>query len=209
LFETLWNKAILGEQKINEIENGILPDTIEILYDGGEALKLAHKLIRSSEKEILVVLSSTNVFLRQVRAGSVDIVLEAAARNVVTTVLTPMDENVKILVQQLENQSKNIRVREIEPSSHLPITALIVDRKHSLAVELRDDSKRNSAESAGIASYSTSKSTVMSYVSMFESLMRLTELYEESQAKLRDSTEELDVMKRYLNEVLDEVKKLK
>ena len=49
----------------------------------------------------------------------------------------------------------------------------------------------------------------MSYVSIFESLMRLTELYEESQAKLRDSTEELDVMKRYLNEVLEEVKKLR
>ena len=78
-----------------------------------------------------------------------------------------------------------------------------------MAVELRDDSKPIPAESAGIASYSTSKSTVMSYVSMFESLMRLTELYEESQAKLRDSTEELGVMKRYLNEVLEEVKKLR
>ena len=89
------------------------------------------------------------------------------------------------------------------------LTALIVDRRYSLAVELRDDSKPIPAESAGIASYSTSKSTVMSYVSMFESLMRLTELYEESQAKLRDSTEELGVMKRYLNEVLEEVKKLR
>jgi hypothetical protein len=128
---------------------------------------------------------------------------------VVTTILTPMNENARIVVQQLENQNKNIRVREIEPSSHITITALIVDRRYSLAVELRDDSKPIPAESAGIASYSTSKSTVMSYVSMFESLMRLTELYEESQAKLRDSTEELGVMKRYLNEVLEEVKKLR
>jgi hypothetical protein len=191
LFETLWNKAILGEQKINEIENGIPPDTIEILYDGGEALKLAHKLMRSSEKEILAVLPSSKVFLRQVRLGGVDIVLEAAARNVVITILTPLDENAKILAQQLENQSKNIRVQEIEPSSHITISALIVDRKHSLAVELRDDSKLKISESAGIATYSTSKSTVMSYVSMFESLTRLTELYEESQAKLMDSTEEL------------------
>ena len=48
----------------------------------------------------------------------------------------------------------------------------------------------------------------MSYVSMFESLMRLTELYEESQAKLRDIQKNY-VMKRYLNEVLEEVKKLR
>ena len=56
---------------------------------------------------------------------------------------------------------------------------------------------------------STSKSTVMSYVSMFESLMRLTELYEESQAKLQESIDELGITKRYLNEVLEEVEKLK
>ena len=111
---------------------------------------------------------------------------EAASRNVVTTILTPMNENARIVAQQLENQNKNIRVREIESSSHITITALIIDRRYSLAVELRNDSKPIPAESAGIASYSTSKSTVMSYVSIFESLMRLTELYEEWQVKLRD-----------------------
>ena len=149
------------------------------------------------------------LFFDRLRRKALKLVLEAASRNVVITILTPMDENARIMAQQLENQNKNIRVQEIEPSSHIPITALIVDRKYSLAVELRDDSKPVAAESGGIASYSTSKSTVMSYVSMFESLMRLTELYEESQVKLRDSTEELDVMKRYLNEVLEEVKKLR
>ena len=30
LFETLWNKGILGQQKIQEIEKGILPERIEI-----------------------------------------------------------------------------------------------------------------------------------------------------------------------------------
>ena len=209
LFETLWNKAILGEQKIQEIENGILPERIEILYDAAEAQKLGYDLIRSSEKEILIVLSASNAFLRQIKAEGVNLVLEAASRNVAITILTPMDENVRTMAQQLENQSKYLRIQEIEPSSHIPITALIVDRKYSLAIELRDDSKPVVAESGGIASYSTSKATVMSYVSMFESLMRLTELYEESQAKLRDSTEELGVMKRYLNEVLEEVKKLR
>lgn len=199
----------MGEQKIQEIESGVLPETIEILYDGTSTQELAMDLVRSSEKEILVVFSTSNAFLRQVKTGVAEIVLEAASRNVVTTILTAMNENARIVAQQLENQNKNIRVREIEPSSHITITALIVDRRYSLAVELRDDSKPIPAESAGIASYSTSKSTVMSYVSMFETLMRLTELYEESQAKLRDSTEELGVMKRYLNEALEEVKKLR
>jgi hypothetical protein len=37
----------------------------------------------------------------------------------------------------------------------------------------------------------------------------LTELYEESQAKLQESIDELGIMKQYLNEVLEEVKELK
>ena len=92
LFETLWNKAILGEQKIQEIENGILPERIEILYDAAEAQKLGYDLIRSSEKEILIVLSASNAFLRQIKAEGVNLVLEAASRNVAITILTPMDE---------------------------------------------------------------------------------------------------------------------
>lgn len=86
---------------------------------------------------------------------------------------------------------------------------MIVDRRYSLAIELKDDSKLVTAEATGTTTYSTSKSTVMSYVSMFESLMRLTELYEESQAKLQESIDELGITKRYLNEVLEEVEKLK
>jgi len=208
LFETLWNRAILGEHKIQELEKGVLPEKIEILYNGTSIQKLGHKLIRSSEKEVLIVFSSSNAFLRQATAGGVDLVLEAASRNVTIIILTPMYDNARTIAQQLEKQSNNIHIKEIEPSSHITITAVIVDRKHSLAIELRDDTKPV-PESAGIATYSTSKSTVMSYVSMFESLMRLTELYEESQAKLMDSTEELSVMKRYLNEVLEEVRALK
>jgi hypothetical protein len=33
---------------------------------------------------------------------------------------------------------------------------------------------------------------------MFESLLKLTELYEESQLKLNDTTDELETMKKYV-----------
>jgi hypothetical protein len=137
------------------------------------------------------------------------VLLEAASRNVAITILTPMNETAKIIAKQLENQNKNIRVKNIEPSSHITISAMIVDRRYSLAMETRDDSKPVSADAIGTTTYSTSKSTVMSYVSMFESIMRLTELYEESQAKLRESTDELGIMKQYLDKVLEQVKELK
>jgi hypothetical protein len=77
---------------------------------------------------------------------------------------------------------------------------------------LRSISKENAsiiAEAVGISTYSTSRSTVLSYVSMFESFLKLTELYEESQSRLHDATDELESMKRYLNEVLEEVNRSK
>ena len=160
-------------------------------------------------KKRSLIFSTPNAFVRQVKAGVFEVLLEAASRNVAITILTPMNETVKLIAQQLVNQNKNIRVQNMEPSSRITITAMIVDRRYSLAVELRDDSKPVSADAMGTITYSTSKSTVMSYVSMFESLMRLTELYEESQAKLQESMDELGIMKQYLNVVLEEVKELK
>jgi two-component system sensor histidine kinase VicK len=190
LFETLWDKAISEEQKIQEIEKGILPETTNIIRDPTELQKLVHKLIRTSEKEILVVFSTPNAFVRQLKAGTFEIILEAASRNVAITILTPMNDTIKIIAKQLENQNKN-RVQNLEPSSRITITAMIVDRRYSLAIELKDDSKFVTAEAIGTTTYSTSNSTVMSYVSMFESLMRLTELYEESQVKLQESIDDL------------------
>jgi two-component system, OmpR family, sensor histidine kinase VicK len=57
------------------------------------------------------------------------------------------------------------------------ISILIVDSKYSLAVELRDDNKDTSDKAMGLASYSNSKSTVSSYVSIFESLWTQLDLY--------------------------------
>jgi hypothetical protein len=210
VFETLWNKAISAEQKINQIEKGELPEVIEIIRNQTELQLLANNLIKSAEKEILVIFSSVNALMRQINAGSDKLVIEAAKfRNVAVTMLTPMDEKVKTIANDVEKQSSNIKIRKIEPSSRSTVTVVIVDRKISLAVELKDDSKSEVAEAIGNITYSTSKSTVLSYVSMFESFLKLTELYEKSQSKLNDTTDELEIMKRYVNEVLEEMDKFK
>ena len=44
---------------------------------------------------------------------------------------------------------------------------------------------------------------------MFESLLKLTELYEKSQSKLSDTTDELESMKKYVKEVLKEMDRFK
>jgi two-component system, OmpR family, sensor histidine kinase VicK len=210
IFETLWNKAISAQQKINEIEKGELSEVIEVIRDPAEVQQLGYKLVRSAEKELLVLFSSSNAFIRQIKTGGGRLAVEIAnSRNVSLTVLAPMDEIAKEMAKDLEKQSPNIQIRSIEPSSHSTISVLIVDRKFSLATELKDDSKLVPEESIGNTTYSSSKSTVLSYVSMFKSFMKLTELYEESQSKLSDTTDELEAMKKYVKEVLEEIDSFK
>jgi len=49
----------------------------------------------------------------------------------------------------------------------------------SLSVEVKDDTKSTSEKAMGLTSYSNSKSTVLSYVSIFESLWTQLDLYEQ------------------------------
>jgi two-component system, OmpR family, sensor histidine kinase VicK len=57
----------------------------------------------------------------------------------------------------------------------------------SLVVELRDDTKESSYEAMGLGTYSNRKEIVLSYVSIFESLWKQSELYEE--LKIRDKVQ--------------------
>src|SRR5205085_869242 len=93
----------------------------------------------------------------------------------------------------------DVGVRHIEPSMQTRVTALIIDRKYSLTVELKDDSKDNSYEAIGLATYSNSKPTVLSYASIFESLWMQTELF----SQLKEANEQLRshdvIQKEFIN----------
>ena len=107
--------------------------------------------------------------------------------------------------QQVQEWGKFVDIRYIPEELQTQITIAIYDRKSSLVVELKDDSKDSTLESVGLVTYSNSASTVASYVSIFETLWKQSGMYEESQNQLHSAEEELDRMKRYLNEALKEV----
>jgi two-component system sensor histidine kinase VicK len=199
-------QSYLTQQKIDQIEKGELPEIIEVIHDTNEAQHLAKKLVSAAKKEVLIIFSSSNAFIRQANATKVFNVEDS--RNVNIIILTPMNEVAKVMAKDLESQSTQIQIRAIDPSSRSTVSAVIVDRTFSIAVELKDDSKSTPQEAIGTSIYSTSKSTVLS-VSLFESLLKLTELYEESQSKLSDTTDELESMKKYVKEVLEEMDKFK
>ena len=72
-------------------------------------------------------------------------------------------------------QSIEIPTKEIKVST---VTILVVDRKGSLVIEKTDDLKETFIGAIGLATYSTSQPTVLSYVSIFESISNQVKLYE-------------------------------
>jgi two-component system, OmpR family, sensor histidine kinase VicK len=64
-----------------------------------------------------------------------------------------------------------------------------VDRKESLVMEVKNDLKETFSDSVGISTYSNRSATVLSYVSIFESLWIQTELYQQ----LKDANEQLKI----------------
>ena len=89
----------------------------------------------------------------------------------------------------------DIDIRYIEQTSKTLATILVVDRKVSLAMELRDDSKTTFEEATGLSTYSNIKAGVLSYVAIFEKLWNQIELYQQvreanERLKLHDKMEQ-------------------
>jgi len=206
IFDTLWNKSIPAGEKIKEIEEGIQPQFIETIRDPHELIRLALDHSRSAREEILVLFSTANSFLRNWNLGYQEISKEVVSKyGVKIRVLTPINDSIK---QQIQGYPY-AEVRHIPEQLQTKITFSVVDRKSLVIGETKDDTKDSTFDAMGLGTYSNSTSTISSYVSIFETLWKQSELYENSQNQLQSAEDELSTMKEYLNEVMNEVAKLR
>lgn len=200
LFETLWKEAKPAEQKIREIQDGRLPfetfiiddpnkifsyaktqETTRIIEHSNEIRKLLLHLVKNSKKEILIVYPSSKAVDLQKKIGTLDILLKKSQENISVKILSPTNVNLVEMInlnqsQLTELELKNINIREISKQQELKPTVLMIDRKHVLALELKNDTSDTFEEATGLATYSTSDPTVLSYISIFESLWEQTDM---------------------------------
>lgn len=230
VFETLWNKAISAEEKIREIEQGLEPDIIEVIQNPAKTAKLYLDLIRNAAREILLIFPTTNAITRQYSVGALQLLKDAAEQNKVNVrllmpsigesdnnamALSNPDYTSKTSVTDYSNikrlllsdaLSNNIDIRHIKKASETKATILIVDRRYSLVIELRDDNESSFEQAIGFSTYSTSRPGVLSYISIFESLWVQTELYEQltqSNEHLALANEQLKIHDRMQREFIN------
>src|ERR671910_627620 len=131
-FETLWGKAIPAEHRLREIEQGVEPQRIEVVYDAGQALELYQSMIMFAEKEIKLMFPTTNAVIRQDKAGILFLLQEAAAaKKCQVKVLVPNDE---LICNFIPTNNSSISTRFIDQHESGKATILIVDNKVSLVM---------------------------------------------------------------------------
>ncbi len=203
LFNSLWNKAIPIEQRIKEIEKGIIPAKIETISEPAEIETKYINLLENATKEILLIFPTLNSMRHQFHIGIFKVLKKNIEQHdkLKIRILFPYS----ILSSSLSNESlkektdreyeyelkniniyrNNVSIKNIEPSISTKSIIIVVDRKESLVVEIKNDLKEKFSESMGFGTYSNSAATVISYVSIFESFWSYSDIVE----KLKRSEE--------------------
>ncbi|HZH39084.1 MAG TPA: HAMP domain-containing sensor histidine kinase, partial [Bacillales bacterium] len=202
IFEELWKSGVDAKYRIKDIEQGIGSQYIDIIQNPETVQKLVDDLIQSAKKDIVGIFATANAFHRQEYAGSIQLMKEKVElKGISVKILVPEDRSVKKTIQDLKSGqlSKSVDIRLMEPSMQTRVSILVIDSKYSLVIEIKDDTQKTSEEAIGLATYSNSKSTVLSYLSIFESLWKQTELYD--QLKIHDR-----MQKEFINTAAHELR---
>jgi two-component system sensor histidine kinase VicK len=213
VFEKLWENASDTRARMASVEEGVEMPDIEVIPNACIARDFYLNAVKNAHEEIMIMFPTTNAFLRQYKMGAAQLAKESAQqRKVKVRILMPKHESTEQSVRSLTEDispysNYYIDIRYIEQTVlDTQATFLVVDRKVSLVMEIRDDSKTTFDEAIGLSTYSNSKAGVLSYVAIFENLWKQTELYEE----IKEAHEELKLhdkaQKEFINVAAHELR---
>ncbi len=243
IFEDLWSKSVPAEQRIKEIEEGIVLGKTEVIQNPEDIQQIFIDMVKSAKHEVLLVIPTINSFYRKERMGIIKLLKQAAEREhrVTVRILTHTKDTIGEKLQnivaaneqreskrekgeeEIKSKKKSFDIRHIDvestnenngglfaeaakKSAVTTVTIVVVDREESLVIEKKDDSKQNFIEAVGMATYSNSKPTVLSYVSIFENLWKETELYQllkESNKQLKQANYQLNIQQKTQKEFIN------
>jgi two-component system sensor histidine kinase VicK len=199
---SLWNTVIPDEKEIADVEKGDSEyDVLQTIRDFRTVHGLSRDLLRSANKEILMMFSTPRSFHNDYVTGETSLsdIIESKS-SILVRIITPTDEVVNEFTRRSKEtrQTKNIKIRHILEALSTNITVFVVDRKYSLAIEMADNTGAKPYENLRAATYSSSKATAIVYISVFESLWKQAESIEQ----ITNLTEKLRADKRVHNEFI-------
>lgn len=184
LFVELWKVGIDAKKRINQIENDIADEMTTVIENPYQAKNMFIEMIENAKEEIMIVFPSYNVIKRLGKTEVIKYLMHKSQERINIRILSPINEEIKKILITKQIQGKKsilfeyVHFQEISKRQDIKSIILMIDKKRLLAMELKDDVKERFDEMIGLSTYSTSKPTILSNISIFESLWRQTDLYE-------------------------------
>jgi len=198
-----WESAVPSIDRISELEKGKPIEITRVIKSINEAVEIYKSLIDTANSQILYLLPSARSLIRIKSAAILHSLIDAATvRNVRVSVLCPTDLENRDIIEQIR-KIRNIELRSYDSTT---LTVLITDREHVFTAELRTNTTYNILEALGLSTYSNSNPTVQSYMTLFESLWKQKQLYdelEESHKQLELANEEVKLHNKMQNEFIN------
>ena len=185
VFDSFWEKGIPSEERIKEIEKGIVSPVTTIFNEYKKAEEKEFDMIREAKQEIQIIYSTPSAFHLQEKAGTLELLKEMSDRkeNLKINMLVPIDSSVKkslslaLLTKTINN---NIQIQDIAASIDIKIKSLVVDKKECLIMEIKNLKKEKTTNPPiGFSIYSNSNPTVLSYCSIYEMICNQSNLAQE------------------------------
>jgi hypothetical protein len=185
----LWKKAIPVKHRIKEIEQGLKREFMETIQDPYETQKIIDNLIKSANEEILITFPSKTTtadkrLYQYEQEYLLQLLRDATNRGVKLRLLVDNSEIEKIEreLSGTGSSSDLVEIQNLDKQQQNKIISAIADRELCLTVEVKTkdvydyDEYDSALEVLGLATYSNSESTVLSYASIFETLWMQAEL---------------------------------
>ncbi len=192
-FEMLWRKAVSSEDRIKVLEEGIEPEFLEVISDGGIAADIYRKLASSVEREALLILPSAKALIREYELGILSSLVEASLNNnaIVVKIICPVDDSNKNILEWVIKKAPAIQI--LQAADSIESSILIVDGQKLLRAELRESDVGKFASSIGFSIYTNSRPTINSFRSFFELLWNSTIINEKLKQAYRVQREFISV----------------
>jgi two-component system, OmpR family, sensor histidine kinase VicK len=204
LFDELWDKGFDALDRIRDIEEGRELGRVDVIDNPRQIHKIYLDIISSAKEEIIMMLP-TGAFQREEEKTGLGILSlkEATRKGIKVRVLMPTEgreeEEIQDQIKDLTEHGLNIKAVHF-PQQQIRINVVVVDRNRSLVVEFKDDTKAAFTTAAvGVAVCGTSRPTVLSYVTIFDSFWEQSELYE----RVREANEKLEQNDRLQREFIN------
>jgi two-component system, OmpR family, sensor histidine kinase VicK len=185
IFDNLWNKSIVANEKIREIEEGIESEFYEIITDNEKAKNVFIDLAKSIEKEALLLFANSQALIRSDKLGIINYLIEASAKRrgamkgATIRIICPLTAENSHIIRKILEKAPDIRIQNSE-GSHSGL--FIVDSSRFMRFELKEPRAEDFSEAIGFVVYSNSKVGIDSSKVFFELLWNERIQYE----KLRE-----------------------